>query len=392
MRGSLKLGTIAGIGIYVHWTFALLIGWVILDNDGAGGGAAAAASRVALVLAIFGCIVLHELGHALTARRYNIPTRDITLLPIGGVARLERMPDVPIQELWVALAGPAVNVLIAIALAGLMLALHLVGIRGWEDDFEQSLLLQLLAVNIMLILFNLLPAFPMDGGRVLRALLATQLDYLRATQIAAAVGQGMAVLFAVLAATLGMLGFGFNPFILFVALFVYMGAREELRMVQMRTAFQGVPVRSAMMTRFSVLAPDDTLGQAADELLAGGQQDFPVVDGSSVVGMIDRAGLLQALAARGRETHIDEIMQRNCPAVQETDMLDKTFRTMRDGACNALPVVRNQELVGLLTLANVGELVMVQSAMRNGHRPNGEASIQAELVDEHFEQDCDVKS
>ena len=376
MRGSLKLGTVAGIGIYVHWTFALLIGWVILDSEGTGGGAAAALSRVALVLAIFGCIVLHELGHALTARRYNIPTRDITLLPIGGVARLERMPDVPIQELWVALAGPAVNVLIAMVLAGVMTGLHLVGFRDWEQDFEQSLLVQLLVVNIMLILFNLLPAFPMDGGRVLRALLATQLDYLRATQIAAAVGQGMAVLFVVLAGTLGLLGFGFNPFVLFVALFVFLGAREELRMVQMRTAFQGVPVRSAMMTRFSVLAPADTLGQAADELLAGAQQDFPVVVGTTVVGMVDRAGLLQALSERGREARIDAIMRRGFPAVEEGDMLERTLRAMNDGQVTALPVVRDRQLVGLLTLQNVGELLMVQSAMHNGHVQHGEIPVQ----------------
>jgi len=366
MSGSLKLGTIAGIGIYVHWTFALLIGWVILDSGESGGGAAAAVSRVALVLAIFACIVLHELGHALTARRYHIQTRDITLLPIGGVARLERMPDVPIQELWVALAGPAVNVVIAIGLAGLMIALHLLGVRGWESDFEQSLLVQLLAVNVMLVLFNLLPAFPMDGGRVLRALLAQQLDYVRATEIAAAVGQGMAVLFVVLAVTLGLLGFGFNPFVLFVALFVYLGAREEARLVQMRSAFQGLPVRSAMMTHFRALAPHDTVGAAADELLAGAQQDFPVVAGASVVGMVDRAALLKGLAERGRDAPVEAIMRHNCPTVEETAMLDRTFQAMREGGCTALPVVRNQQLVGLITLENVGELIMVQTALRDG--------------------------
>jgi Zn-dependent protease/predicted transcriptional regulator len=362
MSGSWKLGTVAGIGIYVHWTFALLIGWVLLE----GGGLSTALWRVVLVLSIFGCIVLHELGHALTARRFHIRTRDITLLPIGGVARLERMPDVPIQELWVAIAGPAVNVVIAIGLAALLIALTFAGLFRWDDNPEQSILTQLLAINIMLIVFNLLPAFPMDGGRVLRALLAQKLDYVRATEIAAAVGQAMAVLFAILAVFGGVIGIGFNPFLLFIALFIYLGAREEARLVQMRFAFQGLPVRAAMMTRFHALNADDTVGKAADELLAGAQQDFPVVDNGRVVGMVDRSGLVRTLGERGRDVRISEVMQQDCPAVQENEMLDRTFQIMREGRCTTLPVLRNQELVGLITLENVGELIMLQSALGNG--------------------------
>lgn len=362
MSGSLRIGTVAGIGIYVHWTFALLIGWVLL----AGGQALPDALwRVVFVLAIFGCIVLHELGHALTARRFHIKTRDITLLPIGGVARLERMPDDPIQELWVALAGPAVNVVIAMGLGVLLIGLYAVGINAWQREGDPTLLTQLLVVNIFLVLFNLLPAFPMDGGRVLRALLATQLEYVRATEIAASVGQAMALLFAVLAVGLGMYGM-FNPFLLFIALFIYLGAREEARMVQMRSAFQGLPVRSAMMTRFQALDPHDTVGDAADALLAGAQQDFPIVDGDQVIGMVDRTALVKALGERGRDTPVSEIMRRDCPVVQENDMLDRTFQVMREGACSSLPVVRNHQLVGLITLENVGELIMVQSALRDG--------------------------
>lgn len=373
MSGSWKLGTVAGIGIYVHWTFALLIGWVLL----AGDELSTAVWRVALLLAVFACIVLHELGHALTARRFHIQTRDITLLPIGGVARLERMPDVPIQELWVAIAGPAVNVVIAIALAALVTGLSVVGWFRWDLHPEQSILVQLLVVNVMLVAFNLLPAFPMDGGRVLRALLAQRLDYVRATEIAAAVGQAMAVLFAMLAVLGPTFGLPFQPFLLFIALFIFLGAREEARLVQMRFAFQGLPVRAAMMTRFHALNPNDTVGHAADELLAGAQQDFPVVENDRVVGMVDRGLLMHALSQRGRDARIAEVMRRDCPTVQETEMLDKTFQAMREGGCSSVPVLSNQELVGLITLENVGELVMLQTALGDGRRRPLAARLQS---------------
>jgi CBS domain-containing protein len=185
----------------------------------------------------------------------------------------------------------------------------------------------------------------------------------------------MAVLFAILAVFGGVIGIGFNPFLLFIALFIYLGAREEARLVQMRFAFQGLPVRAAMMTRFHALNADDTVGKAADELLAGAQQDFPVVENGRVVGMVDRSGLVRALGERGRDARISEVMQRDCQAVQENEMLDKTFQVMREGRCTTLPVLRNQELVGLITLENVGELIMVQSALGNGRGAKNVASF-----------------
>src|SRR5688572_15846223 len=229
MGWSFRVGRLAGIDIYVHFTFLLLLGWVALTGYVSTGSPLGAAVGVALIGIIFFIIVLHELGHALAARRYGIETRDITLLPIGGVARLERMPEKPSQELVVALAGPAVNVVLAAAVY--------VGLFMNRDVLQTSeaaqvggrLLSQLFWVNVMLAGFNLLPAFPMDGGRVVRALLAMRMDYVRATQIAANLGQGMAVLFAIA----GLFG---NPFLLFIALFVWMGAAQEASMVQMRSA------------------------------------------------------------------------------------------------------------------------------------------------------------
>ncbi|NUM69016.1 site-2 protease family protein, partial [candidate division KSB1 bacterium] len=244
-------------------------------------------SGVGFILALFGCVLLHEFGHALTAKKYGIKTRDITLLPIGGVARLERMPDDPRQELWVALAGPAVNVVIAIALFLWLVVTNTFEPLGGLTVTSGSFLERLMIVNIWLVLFNMLPAFPMDGGRVLRALLATRKGYARATQIAAGIGQGMAFLF-------GFIGLFTNPFLLFIAFFVWIGAAQEASMVQMKTAVGGIPVKLAMLTNFQTLASHDTLNRAIELILAGSQQDFPVVDDGKVVGVLTRGDLLMA--------------------------------------------------------------------------------------------------
>lgn len=230
MRGAWQLGRVAGIVVQVHWTFALLIGWVVLIHLQDGGSAADALRGVALTLAVFLCVVLHEFGHALTARRFGIGTRDITLLPIGGVARLDRMPSDPRQELLVAGAGPAVNVVLALALGAVLVLTGRYASMIDSARVGAGFLGQLLLINVVLVVFNLLPAFPMDGGRVLRALLALRWPYVQATRWAATVGQ-------VIAVALGFAGVMLPSFILvLIALFVFSGARAEARMVQAQAA------------------------------------------------------------------------------------------------------------------------------------------------------------
>ena len=293
MTWSWKLARVAGIDVYVHATFLMVVAWIALVYWNQSQSVQAVVEGVGFILALFACIVLHEFGHALTARRYGIRTRDITLLPIGGLARLERMPDEPIQELWVALAGPAVNVVIA-----LLLFVWLQASGLWESVDRLGVAIggfaeRIMIANAFLAGFNLLPAFPMDGGRALRALLATRMEYTRATQRAALIGQGMAIFF-------GFLGLQGNPMLIFIALFVWIGAGQEASMAQMKSSLAGIPVRQAMLTHFRTLTPENTLGDAVDLLLTGSQQDFPVVSDGRVEGMLTRKDLIAALTRGGR--------------------------------------------------------------------------------------------
>jgi Zn-dependent protease/CBS domain-containing protein len=355
MSWSLPIVRIAGIQLRIHITFLLIIVWLAFGYY-AEGGSAAAASRVIFVLLLFLCVVLHEFGHAFAAKAFGINTPDITLLPIGGVARLERMPEEPVQELIIAVAGPLVNVVIAI---GLFAAGGSQALLNPSTVERGGLIAQLLTINVMLVLFNLLPAFPMDGGRVLRALLATRLSYARATQVAASVGQGFAFVF-------GFLGlFGPNPFLLFIALFVYIGASQEAALAQMKDVSRRFPVSSAMVREFRTLTENASLQEAVDALLATSQHDFPVVDETgSVAGLLTRHDLIAALRKNDPTLTVGDVMRRDIPTVTTGTRFEDAFRIMQECNCPAVPVLdRMKRLVGLLTPENVTELMMVQSAM-----------------------------
>ena len=291
MRWSQQLGRVAGIGIFVHWTFLLLIGWVVLVHFLEGDSAQTAVIGVLFVLAVFACVLLHELGHALAAKRFGIATHDITLLPIGGVARLERMPEQPSQELAVALAGPAVNFVIAGSL--LMAVTFFEGLRALLDIHVVggSFLGKAHVGQRLPRLFQ--PSARVSDGRRARVavLLAKRMEYVRATQVAATVGQGMAILFAVL-------GFFSNWFLLFIALFVYLGAQGEAHQVQVRSVLRGVPVDAAMTTKFRCLKEEEQVSIAVEELLAGHQHDFPITREGRRVRRVD-ARELDSSGGRG---------------------------------------------------------------------------------------------
>lgn len=358
MRWSLKLGRFAGIDVYLHLTFLLLIAvlaWVFWQQ---AQSVTFVLRGVGLYLSLFACVLLHEYGHALTARRYGIKTRDITLLPIGGLARLERMPDKPMQEFWVAIAGPAVNIVIV---AVLFLVIKLTGgtpeIR-MSSSLTGSFLNQLMTVNLFLAGFNLLPAFPMDGGRILRALLAMRLDYERATQIAATLGRAMAFVFGFIAVTEGPI------MLLLIAFFVWIGASQEASLAQMKSTLGGIPVAEAMLRDFYTLHPGDTLGRAVELILAGSQHDFPVLEDGRTVGILSRSALMAALAQQGPHSTVGQAMAREFQEAAPHELLETAFARLQEAQADCLPVLSRGQLVGLLTSENVAEYLLIRKALR----------------------------
>lgn len=362
MKWSVKIGRFFGIEVYIHLTFLLLLAFVGMTQWLGGRNMTAAMGAVAFFLAVFLCVLLHEFGHALAARQYGIATKDIVLLPIGGVARLESMPEKPAQELWVALAGPLVNVVIAL---GLFFGLNLRG--GW-DSFSAisavngSFAERLLAINIFLVVFNLLPAFPMDGGRVLRALLALRIPYARATRVAATVGQGMAVVF-------GFVGLFLNPMLLLIALFVWIGASQEAAAVELKSSLNGARVRDAMLTRFREFSPFLTTGEAARQLLEGSQQDFPIIHEGKFRGILLRQDLINALRERGDSLPVELVMRKDISPVQAHQLLEAALASASTDKQTTIPVFEGEEFVGLLTAENVGEFFMIQTALRARRDP-----------------------
>jgi CBS domain-containing protein len=272
------------------------------------------------------------------------------------------MPDKPLQELWVSLAGPAVNVAIAALLFVWLVLSHAIRPFAELTVTAGPFLERLLIVNLFLVGFNLIPAFPMDGGRVLRALLATRLEYTRATSIAAGIGQGIAML----SGLWGLLG---NPMLLFIAFFVWIGAAQEASMVQMKSALAGIPVSRAMLTDFTTLAPTDPLSRAVELVLQGSQQDFPVVANGAVAGVLTRTDLITALASQSPTTSVSAVMQREIPVVEAGEMLETVFARIQECQCHTVPVTRGGALVGLVTSDNIGEFLMIQAAMKG--RPTG---------------------
>ena len=357
MKWSWKLTRLAGIDVHVHATFFILVAWIALSHWRIEGSLDAVIGGVSFILALFACVVLHELGHALMARRYGIATRHITLLPIGGVAMLERMPDDPKQEIAVALAGPAVNLVIALGLwswlagSNALVPLDQISLTGGP------FLERLMVVNLILAVFNLLPAFPMDGGRVLRAALALRLDRNRATQLAARIGQGLAL-------WLGLIGLLYNPFLIFIALFVWIGAAGEAGMEQTKSTLSGATVDRAMLTDYQVLSPDDLLSRAIELTLAGSQKAFPVLMNEAVIGVLTQTALLKGLQSRGEQAQVGDWMQREVVSADIGEPLDKLLERLQGCDCSLLSVTEGGRLAGIVDLDNIMELIRIENALR----------------------------
>lgn len=366
MKGSWHVGRIAGIDIKIHLTFFFILIWFGLSAYLNGGSISAALTNVLLILALFLCVILHEFGHALMARLFGISTKDITLLPIGGVARLESMPEDPKEELLVAVAGPAVNAVIA---AGLFTGLLLSGFFRQTMNFTalmDNFWLQLLVANITLVLFNLIPAFPMDGGRVLRSVLALFIDHRKATQIAAYIGRGLAVL-------MGIAGFFINPWLILTAGFVWFGAGAEAQAVELKAGLKGLVVRDALVSRFFQVEANQSLSDVFEMTMASGQHHLPVVSNGNFLGIIGRSDLMKAIDRLGNRAPAYAAISTDSegldPDTPLTDVLPK-FATHR-----VLPVLENRQLIGLVTPESVQQRMWLNQRMSGSKsRPTGESA------------------
>jgi len=366
--GAFRIGTVLGIPIRIHFTFVLILLWAGAGSANVGEGFLVG---VVFILMVFGCVVLHELGHAAVGRKFGVETREIVLYPIGGVARLDRIPA-GMAEFWIALAGPAVNLFLASALFAyaLVQGIPYPFAAGSLFSTEVPIVWQFARVNFFLFAFNLfIPAFPMDGGRALRAGLSVFFGQQKATRIAARVGQGVAIVMAIIAVLPPL-----NPFLLFIAFFIFVGAGQEAASERNRSAVAGLTARNAMITRYETIAPQETLGRAAELLVATHQQDFPVIDAwGRVAGLLHRGALLAALAAPGgRERAILEVMDRE-PQVVPADMpLEAVLRYLQSRPLQPILVVgqgggpggEETGLLGMITLDNLGELIQISQTLK----------------------------
>jgi stage IV sporulation protein FB len=356
MGWTITFGRVAGTEIKVHLTFFILVAFWAMAGYREGGAPGALLATLSL-LALFACVLLHEFGHILMARRFGVRTPDVILLPIGGVARLERIPDEPRQELLIALAGPAVTLAIVVVLY-LVLALSGQAPDLWGLEPTGPFFANLMRVNLYLLLFNLFPAFPMDGGRVLRAVLASKLGLVAGTRVAARLGQASAVVAGFYGLTAG------EPILLLVSLFVFLGAGAEAAAVETRAAGAGLNAGQMMVTHFRSIPVHATLADAVEMLLSGEQREFPVVDNlGRVEGMLTRDHIIKGLSQRGQSSTVGEAMAAEAPVVSPTLGFQESLERLRASGLPALPVVdASGRLVGLLTMDNITDLLLVRRA------------------------------
>jgi Zn-dependent protease/CBS domain-containing protein len=347
MPGTMGNLRLFGVPIRLHFTFVLLL--VFLVSIGIGGKQSAAATAV-YILALFASVLLHEIGHVLVARWYGIGTREIVMFPIGGVSRLESQPKAR-QELLISTAGPLVNLLIAIIL--LAMQRNFAPLETLRVPTDANLIQRIAMGNLVLGLFNLLPAYPMDGGRILRSVIAFWKPEEDATQIAASAGQFLAV-------AMGLFGLLSGNFLLmFVALFVYLGAQQEGAAARGRSLTSGFPVKAAMITDFRTLSHGNTVREAGDLLLSTSQQDFPVMHGDEVIGLLTRSALMRAMLREGPEAYVAGVMERNFPRVSPDMELTAALALLSAAGSSAL-VMDGARLLGLLTAQNLYEFMLLR--------------------------------
>lgn len=353
--GTLGQFRVAGVPVRFHFTFWIGLVWLIVIGV---GGQQSLVGNAIYVVALFSSVLLHEAGHALVANRHGIGTIEIVMLPLGGLARLERQPK-PAEEFWVAIAGPLVNFFIgAVLLAVSFSRGHTVQFSDWTSATDANLLSRLAVANLILAFFNLLPAFPMDGGRVVRSLLAARRPVEEATRITARIG----TVVAALTALFGVLSANF--LLVFFAFFMYVGAAQEATATSTHALLEGARVEEAMVTDFRSLSHGATIREAADLLLATTQQDFPVVAGSQVVGLLNRKSLVRAMATDGPESYVAGAMDRDFARLTPETELEQAVQLLEPSGGCALVFDQNESLRGMLTSENLSEFLVLREIRR----------------------------
>ncbi|MBL7155890.1 MAG: site-2 protease family protein [Candidatus Omnitrophica bacterium] len=339
MRGAIKLFKIAGISINIHVTFLLLL--LLFMTMGF--------KWLFLIVAVFFFVTLHELSHSLVARKFGIQVKEITLLPIGGVASMTKMPDKPYQEFLISLAGPALNIAIVVifflplyALLGRQVLLHPLSMKSFPH-----VIAHIYWINLILAAFNLIPAFPMDGGRLLRALLAQKMGYQKATRIAVNFGHIFALIF-------GYVGLIHGHIILIViAVFIYMAASSEELQVDIRETLKRFSIKDIISHQFLTLGKDATLAKVLELMFHSHQEDFAITEDGRMIGFVTRHDIVKGIHQHGTSAEISNIMRKDIPVLRESDSLDKAQNIMQENDIKALPVTKGGNIIGIVTIEDV---------------------------------------
>jgi len=355
MGWSINIGKIFGINFRIHVTFFLLLFFIFISVLPQHGFQRALLATL-FICAVFVCVLIHEIGHSLIARRFGKEAKSITLLPIGGVAMMEEMPEKPVQEIAMSIIGPFINLIIAAMLYLFVGRWTGIGAPNLTPDSARAFFAGLIGVNIMLAIFNLIPAFPMDGGRILRGLLAIRLDFVQATTAAVFIGQVIAMFFI-------FFGIFFNWWLALIGLFLYIGAGSEKQQVLLKSLLRQVPASEAMTTEFQTLRPDEPLRRALEHFHHGCQDDFPVIGEAGVEGVLTRDRILSSIHEKGLDAPVSEIMDRTFASVDPKMPLDDVYKKLLSSRKTAVAVVDKDGVKGMVCLDGISRYFMIKAAM-----------------------------
>jgi Zn-dependent protease/CBS domain-containing protein len=355
MGWSINIGKVFGINFRIHITFFLLLFFIFVSVFPQHGFEQALLATL-FICSVFVCVLIHEIGHSLIARRFGKGAKSITLLPIGGVAMMEEMPEKPVQEIAMSIIGPFINLVIAAILYVFVGRWSGIGAPNLTPDSVRAFFAGLIGVNIMLAIFNLIPAFPMDGGRVLRGLLAMRLGFVQATTAAVFIGQAISLFFI-------FFGIFYNWWLAIIGLFLYMGAGSEKQQVILKSLLNNVPASEAMTTEFRTLRPDETLRHALEHFHHGCQDDFPVIGESGVEGVLTRDRILASIHEKGLDAPVSEIMDRTFDSVEPKMPLDDIYKKLLSSRKTAVAVVDKGNVKGMVCLDGISRYFMIKAAM-----------------------------